>query len=46
MQAKNSDAIDEANDTSAAAKLNENSIKADPGFSGKNIFVVMYLVHC
>ncbi|KAG2534515.1 hypothetical protein PVAP13_9NG068181 [Panicum virgatum] len=30
MQAKNSDAIDEANDTSAAAKLNENSIKADP----------------
>jgi nucleolar protein 4 len=38
VQAKNSDAIDEANDTSAAAKLNENSIKADPGFNGKNIF--------
>ena len=45
MQAKDSDAIVEDNDTSAA-KLNENSIKADPGFGGKNIFVVMYLVHC
>ena len=37
MQAKDSDAIVEDNDTSAA-KLNENSIKADPGFNGKNIF--------
>ncbi|PAN44495.1 hypothetical protein PAHAL_9G047500 [Panicum hallii] len=30
VQAKDSDAIDEANDTSAAAKLNEKTIKADP----------------
>jgi nucleolar protein 4 len=38
VQAKDSDAIDEANDTSAAAKLNEKTIKADPGFNRKNIF--------